>query len=207
MNNNIFKCKNESDLNEILNDNAHTLVTIMYVTSQTDPRNKLKKCIFDLSKDNDNCMFIYIDVNAYIGTEHTITKTISVLPTTFIYLNNNSLAVIEGECTTTIKKTFGDILQAVSKKINLSRDDNSVSSINKSNDNNQNKDNDSINITNNTPNIDINQVQLEEQQNNEEKIKLQKVKKIQQMLNIQQLSRLKKLKELEENDEENEDNF
>lgn len=199
MNGNIFKCKNENDLNEILNDYAHTLVVIMFVTTQSDPRNKLKKCLIDLANENNNCMFIYIDIESYLGTEHTITKTITSLPSSFIYLNNKSLAVIEGNCTMTIQKTFGDVIQLVSKKINLSRDDNSASASTKKTD--DLKPNQMVPHTD--VNFDAQQLMLEEQKNNENNIKIKKVKKLQQMLTIKQLERLKKLKELEENNEKN----
>lgn len=203
MSGNIFRCKTESDLNEILNDNAHTLVTIMYVTTQSDQQNKLKKCLINLANDNNNCMFIYIDVESYFGTEHTITKTITTLPSTFIYLNNESLAVIEGNCTLTIKKTFGDVIQLVSKKITLSRDENSTSTSAKLNNNVEPKQNDVKidNINAKPDDFDAQQIMLEEQKNNENNMKIKKVQKNLQLLTIKQLERLKKLKELEENNE------
>jgi hypothetical protein len=210
MNTNIYKCVNESDLDEILNDNEHTLVTIMYVTKQTDPQNKLKRCIVDLAAEYVKCMFIYIDIESYIGTTHMITKTITSLPTTFIYLNNNNLATIEGNCVMTIKKTHIDVIQMVSKKINLSNDT-ELSHVKPQN----NDEKTSVKINNkiaheidvkieqpvNEENvIDEQQLLIDERRNNENTFKIKKIKSIQQMLNIKQLERLKKLKEMEERD-------
>jgi hypothetical protein len=199
MNTNIYRCVNENDLNEILNDNSHTLVTIMYATKQSDLQNKLKKCLINLASEYNNCMFVYIDVETYVGTEHVITQTITSLPTTFMYLNNNSLAVIEGNCVMTIKKAYTDVIQLVSKKINLSRD---VTSVKINDDMTKNIDDDKNGNDNNSNeiqnNIDKNQMILDEKQHNSDTLKIKKVKKIQQMLSIKQLERLKKLKELEE---------
>lgn len=202
MNTNIYKCVKESDLDEILNDNAHTLVTIMYVTKQTDPQNKLKRCIVDLASEHKKCMFIYIDIESYFGDAHKITKTITTLPTTFIYLNNNNLATIEGNCVMTIKKTHIDVIQMVSKKINLSNDaelrndDKTLVKINNEITHETNAE--TVQPTNEQNVIDEQQLLMDERRNNENTFKIKKVKNMQQMLNIKQLERLKKLKEMEE---------
>lgn len=215
--NNLYRVVHENDLDEILLENAHRLVAIMFVTKTIDAQLQLKKCLMQLASENPNNFFVYIDVNSYTTTNNRLTKKIEKMPSTYLYLDNEEAACVQGNQPKLIYETF---LQLAKKIEEMNGNENTVvinqkflqkiqPTQSQSNQNQGKSNQNQIYHNNQTQNMQpINQGQFNDQSNQNEDIEnpqeqqqmnaFQKLKQVQQLLAIQQLEKLKRLKELEE---------
>jgi len=227
MTNNIYRVINEPDLNEILLDNSHRLVCIVFLTKNADPQLNIKKCFIQMASENPNNFFIYIDLNSFTFTEKRF--TFNRLPTTFYYLDNEEIANVQGNNTDKIYDTFNQLIKLINQKISENK---TTVNINTSFFNAENSQNQPSNQLSNQPNQPLNQPSnqptqpsnqpsnqplnqslnqslnqplnnqendnIENEQINSQILAFQKLREMQQLLTIQQLEKLKKIKELEE---------
>ena len=224
MTNNIYRVINEPDLNEILLDNSHRLVCVVFLTKNADPQLNIKKCFIQMAYENPNNFFIYIDLNSFTFTEKRF--TFDRLPTTFYYLDNEEIANVQGNNVHKIYDTFNQLVKLINQKISENKTTVSI------NTNFFNTPQQQPSIQQPTeqpiqastqqpiqpstqqltqqsiqqpPSIQPPSIQqpeepehIENEQVNSQILAFQKLREMQQLLTIQQLEKLKKIKELEE---------
>lgn len=105
-NNNIFIVKEEDDLEEIIQNNLFKITVISFVTKETDPSFKLKKCLYKLSLNFKNSMFAYVDMDNY---NHINKFKITSIPLTLIIFNQREAFRITGGNTDDVQRCFYDI--------------------------------------------------------------------------------------------------
>ena len=59
--NNIFQVVNEAHLDEILNEHQQGLTVLMLSSKVCEPCKMIKPVFIQLSKQNSDCIFVYID--------------------------------------------------------------------------------------------------------------------------------------------------
>lgn len=115
--NNLFQVIDENDLDEILNEHRDNLVVIMFSSKMCTHCKKIKPKFVDLSTNNKDCLFIYIDLDNFKDTSTKYTQNIQHIPHFVYYLNNTSLSVISGANEEAISK----VLVFLKDKINVKK--------------------------------------------------------------------------------------
>ena len=224
MTNNIYRVINEQDLNEILSENSHRLVCIVFLTKYADSQLNIKKCLIKLAYENPNNFFVYIDLNSFVFTEKRF--TFERLPITYYYLDNEEVANVQGNNVDKIYDTFNQLIKLINQKISEnkttvnintnffnSKNQQQVEQPNVTEQSNvtgqsnitaQSNVTEQSNVTGQPtvteqPNVTGQPINDQEnEQTNSQIIAFQKLREMQQSLAIQQLEKLKKIKELEE---------
>jgi hypothetical protein len=95
-NNNIFRVLTESDLDEIVQDNQKNLVMIMFSSQTCEETMKLKAQYVDVSNLNQDCFFVYVDLNDFIEQTHKYTKDIKHNMQFSFYFNLSEIGYVTG---------------------------------------------------------------------------------------------------------------
>lgn len=99
MKNNIRKIISEDDLTYFLDKNTMKYVVIMFSSKNCEPCQKIKPTFIQLSKENKDVEFIYIDTYDFYENQYFYTRKYDIQYTPyFIFLfNNNKLGVKVGK--------------------------------------------------------------------------------------------------------------
>ncbi len=124
MSKNIFQVTEEMHLDNIMNDNMHKLILIMYSSKMCAPCKQYKPKFVELSKTNKDIFFVYIDTSNYKATENKYFKTCNVTPMFLYYFNNTECARIVGvdeQSITSILKQLEQKIEAKKVQMQLER--------------------------------------------------------------------------------------
>jgi len=111
--NNIYQVLNEDDLEEIMNDYKQNLIITMYSSTSCGPCKMIKPTFVNISKDNPDCFFIYVNVEEFKEKKFTYTRNITAYPTFIFYLNNTEIGIVIGAQ----KEALVNTLQQIKNKI------------------------------------------------------------------------------------------
>ncbi len=96
MSKNIFQVTEEIHLDNIMKDNMHKLILIMYSSKMCAPCKQYKPKFVELAKTNKDIFFVYIDISNYKTVENKYFKNCNVNPMFLYYFNNTECARIVG---------------------------------------------------------------------------------------------------------------
>jgi thiol-disulfide isomerase/thioredoxin len=96
MENNIFQVTEEQHLDEILQNNAQKLTLIMYSSKTCGPCKLIKPKFVFLSKQNKDCFFAYIDINAFVSTTRKYIMNVECTPKFSYYFGGKEVASFNG---------------------------------------------------------------------------------------------------------------
>jgi len=117
MTNNIYQVIKEKDLNEIINDHPQDLLLIMYSSKTCGPCKKIKPLFINMSKENEDSFFVYIDINNYDGDISKYTNGFEGTPKFSFYFNKNEIAIIYGANEQVLKDTYMKLKMKILEKM------------------------------------------------------------------------------------------
>jgi len=124
MEQNIYQVVKEIHLDELLTNNMQTLAVIMLSSKTCGPCKRIKPKFVDLSKQNKDTLFIYIDIDNYEVINNKYFQDYkNVTPTFVFYFGGVKIAFIEGahdqsliQAITFLKQKIEDKKQEIMKK-------------------------------------------------------------------------------------------
>jgi hypothetical protein len=201
MSSNFYKIEKEIHIDEILEKNPYKLVVLIFsfehptfnkqVLNETY---KLKKYIKNKLNNDDNTIYLYINLQKYIIKENKYSQNITKdsLPYVSFYFNSNHIArILNGE-EEVFMNTLVKLKDHLKDHFKIAKENNQFEQTN--------------NIQNNE-NENTTEIKESDQQNLTEQIrqqrKLEEIEKLKQQYLINELTKLKKAKEIQEKLEEN----
>ena len=95
MNTNICRVTKESDIDEIVSENTHKLIFIMVGARNCQNSMVMRKEFIHLSKENDDIMFIFVDMTDFVRNDKTkYLKDVQELPSFIYIVGNNQVAFV-----------------------------------------------------------------------------------------------------------------
>lgn len=116
MSNNIFQVITQKDLDEIIDEHSGSLIVLMYSSKSCPACVTIKPAFISMAKSNNDCFFVYIDVNRFEDPTQKYTKGISHIPR-FAYLyNKQEISTIIGADEEKMIKTLAYLRQLIEHK-------------------------------------------------------------------------------------------
>jgi|688.fasta_scaffold406575_2 thiol-disulfide isomerase/thioredoxin len=116
MEQNIFQVVNENNLTEILTNNIQKLVVIMLSSKDCNPCRQIKPKFVELSKQNKDTFFVYIDRTNYLFTNDKYFSEYQYTPTFLFYFGGNKIAFVQGAHEQPLVKTLAILKQKIEEK-------------------------------------------------------------------------------------------
>ena len=113
---NIFQVKADSHLEEILNNNSHNIVVIMFSQQGCPGCTMVKPKFINLAKTIADCFFVYIDYGDFSRTSDKYTSSITEVPVFHFYYNREKVADVSGPYDTKVVEVITNIKQCIANK-------------------------------------------------------------------------------------------
>lgn len=104
---NLFQVLNYNDLKDIFDDNSDKLILIMFSMKTCGPCKLIKPKFVELSKKEQSCLFIYIDVENFVDDKFI--SGVTSVPRFSFYYDNSEIASQEGANYEDLIKAFYDL--------------------------------------------------------------------------------------------------
>ena len=216
MNSNFYKIEKEIHIDDIFEKNSNKLIVLLFSFEDATGNNdlnetyKLKKYIKNNLNNDNNTIYLYINLKKYLIKENKFSKYITrdSLPYLSFYYNFNLIArILNSE-----QEVFINTLVKLKEHIKLAKENNqpnnqpndpsnTIHQNNALNDQQTEQTNNPTNQTNPINEQNIEQHNLTEQIRQQRKI--EEIEKLKQQYLINELTKLKKAKEIQEQLEEN----
>lgn len=113
---NLYKVLSEENLDSIINNNLDKIIVIMYSSPTCNWCKKIKPFFITFSKDNQDAMFIYINMPEYKPTTNKYTQNVTGLPLFRYYYYKQVIAEIVGCNQESLVTTFNDLTTKINNK-------------------------------------------------------------------------------------------
>lgn len=113
---NLYKVLSEENLDSIINNNLDKIIVIMYSSLTCNWCKKIKPFFITFSKDNQDAMFIYINMSEYKPTTNKYTQNVTGLPLFRYYYYKQVIAEIVGCNQESLVTTFNDLTTKINNK-------------------------------------------------------------------------------------------
>jgi thiol-disulfide isomerase/thioredoxin len=104
---NLFQVLNYNDLKDIFDDNSDKLVLIMFSMKTCQPCKNIKPKFVELSKKEQSCLFIYIDVENFLDSQFI--SGVTSVPRFSFYYDSEEIASQEGANYDDLVKALNDL--------------------------------------------------------------------------------------------------
>ena len=118
MTSNIFQVIKSEHLTEILDNNTHKIVIVMFSSKSCKPCKEFKPTFISIAKQNLDCLFLYIDILQFDrkSKDYIEDEGLESTPTFVYYFNNVSIAKISGGHEKVIKDTLTLLKEKIEQK-------------------------------------------------------------------------------------------